>query len=184
GAGAPRTVNVVVATQGDPSALAPAARRSVWAMDDRLPVSGLQPMTDVMGDAMSRAAFMTTLLAVFAGLALVLAAVGTYGVMSYAVSQRARELGIRIAMGAESGRVLRLVMGEGLSVAAVGLVLGLAGAWALSGLLESLLFDVRARDPVSFLMGPVVLGLVAVAACWIPARRATRVDPVRVLREE
>ncbi|MDX1493809.1 MAG: ABC transporter permease [Longimicrobiales bacterium] len=182
--GPPRTVNFVVATAGEPTALAPSVRRTVWDIDGSLPVSGLQTMSDVMGDAMARTRFLTSLLAAFAGLALLLAAVGTYGVMSYAVTQRGRELGIRMAMGAEAARVQRLVLGEGLKVAAVGLVLGIAGAWALTGILESLLFGVDVRDPASFLLGPVILTAVAVVACWIPARRATRVDPVTVLREE
>ncbi|NNL29907.1 MAG: ABC transporter permease [Gemmatimonadetes bacterium] len=181
---APRTMNVLVETNGEPTALAPAVRRTVWDLDASLPVSGLQSMTDVMGDAMARTRFLTSLMAAFAGLALLLAAVGTYGVMSYAVTQRGRELGIRMAMGAEAGRVQRLVLGEGLKVAAVGLALGIAGAWGLTGILESMLYDVDARDPVTFLLGPVVLTAVAVVACWIPARRATRVDPVTVLREE
>jgi putative ABC transport system permease protein len=182
--GAPRTMNFVARTSGDPAELAPAVRRVVWDRDATLPVSGLQPFVDVMGDAMARARFLTTLLAAFAGLALLLAAVGTYGVMSYAVTQRARELGIRMAMGAEAGMVQKLVLGEGLKVAAVGLVLGIGGAWGLTGMLDSLLFNIDARDPMSFLIGPVVLTMVAVAACWLPARRATRVDPVTVLKEE
>ena len=182
--GAPATMNFVVATAGDPTAVAAAARRSVWDLDATLPVSGLQPMVDVLGDALSRARFLTSLLAVFAALALLLAAVGTYGVMSYAVNQRGRELGIRMAMGAEAGMVQRLVLSEGLRVAAVGLVIGLGGAWVLTGILESLLFNVDARDPITFAAGPVLLTMVAVAACWIPARRATRLDPVTVLREE
>ncbi len=182
--GASRTVNFVARTTGDPAELAPAVRRIVWGRDATLPVSGLQPFVDVMGDAMARARFLTTLLAAFAGLALLLAAVGTYGVMSYAVTQRGRELGIRMAMGAQAGMVQKLVLGEGLKVAAVGLVIGIAGAWGLTGMLESLLYNVDARDPMSFLLGPVVLTAVAVAACWVPARRATRVDPVTVLREE
>jgi len=183
--GAPRTMNFVVASGGeDPTAVAPAVRRHVWDIDGTLPVSGLQAMTDVMGDAMARARFLTTLLAGFAGLALLLAAVGTYGVMSYAVGQRSRELGIRMAIGAEASRVQALVLREGLRVAAVGLVIGIAGAWVLTGIMESILFDIGARDPLSFAAGPVLLTLVAVAACWIPARRATRVDPVTVLREE
>ena len=182
--GAPSTMNFVVAAEGDPTAIAASVRRHVWDLDPALPVSGLQPMTAVLGDALSRARFLTSLLTVFAALALLLAAVGTYGVMSYAVNQRGRELGIRMAMGAEAGMVQRLVMGEGLRVAADGLVVGLGGAWVLTGILESLLFNIAARDPVTFLAGPVVLTLVAIAACWIPARRATRLDPVTVLREE
>ena len=182
--GARPTMNFVVATSGDPTSLAPATRRAVSELDAALPVSGLKPMTDVLGDAMSRARFLTTLLATFAGLALLLAAVGTYGVMSYAVSQRAREIAIRMAMGAEASRVQALVLGEGLRVAAIGLAVGIGGAWLLTGVIESLLFNVDARDPVTFIVGPAVLTLVALAACWIPARRATRLDPVTVLREE
>lgn len=184
GGGAPRTINFVVATNGDPTSLAPAARQAVWALDGTLPVSSLRPMTEVLGDAVARTRFLTSLLAAFAGLALLLAAVGTYGVMSYAVTQRAREMGIRMAMGAQAGRVQRLILGDGLKVAAVGLVLGIAGAWGLTGILESLLYGIDARDPASFLLGPVALSVVAVVACWIPARRATRVDPVTVLKEE
>ena len=182
--GGPSSMNFVMATAGDPSSLAAAARRNVWDIDAALPVSGLQPMTDVLGDAMARARFLTTLLAVFGGLALLLAAGGTYSVMSYAVTQRGRELGIRMAMGAQASMVQRLVLKEGLRVAALGLAIGLGGAWALTGILESMLFNVNARDPVTFTVGPLLLTLVAVAACWIPARRATRVDPVTVLKQE
>jgi predicted permease len=182
--GVPGTMNFVVATEGDPTALAGAARSAVWGRDGSLPVSGLQTMTDVLGDAVARARFLTTLLAAFAGLALLLAAVGTYGVMSYAVTQRGREIGIRMAMGAEAGKVQRLVLGEGLKVAAFGLVIGIAGAWILTGILESMLFNIDARDPVSFAAGPILLTAVALVACWLPARRATRLDPVTVLREE
>jgi putative ABC transport system permease protein len=182
--GAPRTMNFVARTSGDPAALGPSVRRIVWGRDATLPVSGLQAFDEVMGDAMARARFLTTLLAAFAALALALAAVGTYGVMSYAVTQRGREMGIRMAMGAEAGKVQALVLGEGLKVAAIGLLVGIGGAWGLTGIMESMLFDIGARDPLSFLLGPVVLTLVAIAACWIPARRATRVDPVTVLRQE
>lgn len=182
--GLTRTVNFVARTDGDLTELAAAARRIIWNRDASLPVSGLQPMTDVMAEAMARARFLTTLLAGFAGLALLLAAVGTYGVMSYAVTQRARELGIRMAMGAEASTVHRMVMREGLKVAVIGLAVGIGGAWGLTGILESMLFQVDARDPASFVLGPIVLTIVAIAACWIPAHRATRVDPVTVLREE
>lgn len=182
--GLSRQVNFVVRTSGDPAELATPARQAVWSRDASLPISGLQPMADVMGEAMSRARFLTTLLAAFAGLALLLAAVGTYGVMSYAVTQRGREMGIRMAMGAEASAVHKLILSEGLRVAVVGLALGIVGAWGLTGLLESILFQVDARDPASFVIGPVLLTLVAIAACWIPALRATRVDPVTVLREE
>lgn len=182
--GVSSTMNFVVSTSGDPAALSSGARNTVAAIDRSLPISGLQPMVEVVGDAVARARFLTSLLAVFAGLALVLAAVGTYGVMSYAVAQRARELGIRMAMGAQAAVVQRLVLSQGLRMAAVGLVIGLGGAWALTGMLESMLFNIDARDPTAFVVGPILLAMVAIAACWIPARRATRVDPVTVLREE
>jgi ABC-type antimicrobial peptide transport system permease subunit len=126
----------------------------------------------------------TTLLATFAGLALVLATVRTYGVMSYAVTQRGRELGIRMAMGAQANTVQRLVLSEGLRVAALRLAIGMGGAWALTGLLESMLFNVNVRDPLTFAAGPILLAIVAVAACWIPSRRAATVDPVMVLKQE
>ncbi len=179
-----RTMYVTARTRGDAAATTAAAREAVWALDASLPLAQLQPMTEVVGDVVARSRFLTGLMATFAGLALLLAAVGTYGVMSYSVAQRGRELGIRMAMGAEAGAVQRLVLGQGLRVAAIGLVVGVGGAWGLTGLLESLLFNVDARDPAAFIIGPVVLSMVAVAACWIPAIRATRVDPVTVLRQE
>ena len=180
----PSRLHFIVATSRDPLSLAAATRRKVWDLDATLPVAGLQPMTDVLGDAMARARFLTTLLTAFAGLALLLAAVGTYGVMSYAVTQQSRELGIRMAMGAQASTVHKLVLSEGLRVTALGLAIGMAGAWALTGILESMLFNVNARDPVTFVVGPILLTIVAVTACWIPARRATRVDPVMVLKQE
>ena len=137
-----------------------------------------------MGDALARARFLTTLMASFAGLALLLAGIGTYSVMSYSVTQRSKEIGIRMAMGAKSGSVVRMVMGQGLRVASVGLALGLVGAWLLTDVLESLLYNIEVWDTVSFVSGPILLAGVAVAACWVPALRATRVEPVIVLKEE
>jgi len=180
----PSRLHFIVATSRDPLSLAAATRRNVWDLDATLPVAGLLPMTAVLGAAMARARFLTTLLTAFAGLAMLLAAVGTYGVMSYAVTQRSRELGIRMAMGAQASMVQKLVLSEGLRVAALGLAIGMAGAWAMTGILESMLFNVNVRDPVTFIAGPMLLTIVAVAACWIPARRATRVDPVMVLKQE
>ncbi len=179
-----RSMHVVVRAAVPPETLMPQVRRVVAELDATLPIAGLRTIDDVLAGARARPRFLTTLLGAFAGLALMLAAVGTYGVMSYAVAQRAREMGIRMALGAEASTVRRLVLGRGLAVAGIGLVIGLAGAWWLTGLMESLLFGIAARDPVTFVVVPLLLLGVAVTASWIPALRATRVDPIVVLREE
>jgi ABC-type antimicrobial peptide transport system permease subunit len=124
------------------------------------------------------------LLAAFAFIALTLAAVGVHGVLAYRVAQRRREIGIRLALGARSGDVLRMVVGDGLVLAAAGVVLGAAGALALTRLMSSLLFQVTPRDPVAFLVAPLVLGTVAAVASWLPARLAAALDPVATLKEE
>jgi len=132
----------------------------------------------------SPARFSMTLMGVFAGLALVLAAVGIYGVLSYAVNQRTHEIGIRMALGAERSSVRRMVVGQGLLLALTGILLGLAGAYALSGWLSSLVFEVQVTDPWVFSGVVVILTLVAGLAGYLPARRATAIDPVRALRNE
>ena len=181
---APRTLNLVLRTQGEPTALASPVRETLARLDASLPLAGLRDMTEVVSGSNERPRFLTLLLGVFAALALTLAAVGTYGVMAYSVAQRARELGIRIALGAERGNVRALVLRQGFTLAGAGLALGLLGAWALSGLLDSLLFGVGARDATTFVAVPLLLAAVAALACWVPAVRATRVDPVSVMREE
>jgi len=125
-----------------------------------------------------------TLLATFAALALALACIGLYGVLSSAVTQRRRELGLRMALGATGACVLRMVVGRGLLLTAVGLAVGLGASWALTGLMKNLLYGVEAVDPATFAGVAAFLGGVAVVACWIPARRASRLDPMAVLREE
>ncbi|MEJ2541443.1 MAG: ABC transporter permease [Gemmatimonadota bacterium] len=179
-----RGMHVLLRTDVPPTSITPAVREAVWSLDPTLPVAGVQSMEDVISQARSRPRFLTQLLGLFGGLALVLAAVGTYGVTSYSVEQRRREMGIRIALGAEGGRIGSMVLKDGLRVAAIGLALGLLGAWALSGVMESVLYGVDATDLVTFLSVPVVLFGVAAAASLIPAFRATRVDPVKVLKEE
>jgi len=133
---------------------------------------------------MARPRFLTLLLGAFGGLALALAAVGTYGVMSYFVAERRREMGIRLALGAEAGGVLLLVLRQSLGIAAAGLAIGIAAALGLNRFVESWLFGVAASDPTTFVAVPAVLALVALAACLVPALRATRVDPVVVLKAE
>jgi predicted permease len=179
-----RTFNVVLRTGGSPEALAAPAREAVRRLNPSLPLANVRSMDAVLSGARARPRFLTMVLGGFAALALVLAAVGTYGVMSYTVAQRSKEMGIRMALGAERSSVLRLVMRQGLAVTAAGIGLGLAGAWALTGLLQGLLFEVAPRDLATFVAGPALLGLVALGALWIPARRATLVSPTEVLRQE
>ena len=141
-------------------------------------------MDEVLETALARPRFSMFLLTVFAGVALVLAAVGIYGVMSYAVTQRRHEIGIRMALGAQAADVLRSVMGQGMVITALGVLGGLAGAAALTRVMAGLLFGVTARDPVTFLAVSVFLAVVAMLACYLPARRAMKTDPVVALRYE
>ena len=181
---APRSMNVVVRTTRDPASLTDELRKAVWSIDRSLPLAYLQTMEENLSASVSRTRFLTLLLAVFAGVALALAAVGTYGVLSYSVAERQREIGIRMAMGAESGSVLAMVLRDGLAIAALGLAIGLLGAFALTRVMASLLFGVGTTDLTTFFVAPVVLAIVALIACYIPARRATRVDPMIALRAE
>jgi putative ABC transport system permease protein len=181
---APRTMNIVLRTSVLPASLAAAMRETVWALDPTLPVAGLQPMANVLFDSVARPRFLTLLLLVFGSVALALAAVGTYGVMSYTVAERSHEMGIRMALGAKAGSVVRLVMRQGLTVAALGLGVGLVGALVLTKLMSSILFGVSTRDVTTFVSVPLLLTAVAAVACLVPARRATKVDPIEVLRAE
>ncbi|HVS12321.1 MAG TPA: ABC transporter permease [Thermoanaerobaculia bacterium] len=179
-----RTMNVLIRTELPLASVGDELRRRVWAIDPTLPVASLQTMDDVFGASIARARFLTLLISIFGALALLLAAIGIYGVMSYAVAERARELGIRMAGGAQRRRILSLVMGQGLVLAVVGLAVGVAAAVGLSRLLATLLFGVGTTDPATYAAVLALLGLVALAACALPALRATRVDPLAVLRSE
>jgi putative ABC transport system permease protein len=181
---APRTMNVVLRAGGDPLALAAAVRGVVRELDPQIPVANLATMDEVLATSVARPRFITLLLAIFAAVALTLAAIGTYGVMAYAVAQRRQEIGIRMALGAQRSSVLAMVLQQGVGIALVGLVLGVAGSFALTRLLSSLLFNVSATDATAFVSAPLLLGLVAVFACFIPAQRATRTDPARVLKQD
>jgi len=177
-------MSVVLRTSLDPLSLVSAVRKEVTALDKNLPLYGVQTMDDLLAKEVATQRFNAGALAGFAALAVLLAAVGIYGVMAYAVGQRTREIGVRMALGAERGNVLRMVLKEGLRLAVLGVVLGVAAAFGLNRLMTSLLFGVKASDPATFAVVTVALLGVALAACWIPARRATRVDPVVALRYE
>jgi putative ABC transport system permease protein len=180
----PRNMNVVIRTSLGPEVLAPHIRRIVQAMDPALPVINLRSMEDVFADAMSRPRFLAQLLGVFAGLALLLASIGTYGILSYSVSERLREIGIHLALGASRGNVLTMILAQGLRLTGIGLIAGLGGAFLLMRLLRAHLFNVTPSDPATLTGVAAMIGVVALVACYIPASRATRVDPMVVLRDE
>jgi ABC-type antimicrobial peptide transport system permease subunit len=175
---------LLLRTASDPSAMSGTVRRAIADQDPALAVFGLEPFGDTVARTMAERRFTMLVLGLLAAVALLLAAIGIHGVLSYAVSQRTREIGIRMALGAEASGVRRLVVREGMSLAALGAAFGLAAAWGLTRWISSLLFGVTATDPVTFVVVPLGLALVALVATYVPARRATRVDPVRALRTE
>ena len=177
-------LTVVVKTSNDPRALVGSVTREVQAMDSDLPVFSVKTMDEYVSSSVAAPRFNTTLLSIFAIVALVLTVIGLYGVMSYSVAQRTNEIGIRMALGAQTRDVLGLIVKDGVKIVVIGLLLGMGGALALTRLLETLLFGVTTRDPVTFLFIAGLLSLVAMLACCIPALRATRVDPLEALRCE
>jgi putative ABC transport system permease protein len=177
-------MTVVLRATGDPLALAGSLRAQVAALDRNLPVGQITTMDDLVSQSAAPRRLNALLVGSFAALALLLAAIGVYGVMSYTIAQRTHEIGVRISLGASPRDILRHVLGDGLRLVSVGLAAGLFAAALLTHWLASLLFEVRPLDGVTFGAVPVVLALIAVAACYIPARRAARVDPVVALRGE
>ena len=178
------SMNLVVRATQDPTRLASAVRSEVQALDPNLPVSNIKPVRQMIDERISPKRLMTYILGVFALIALLLASVGIYGVMSYAVTQRTREIGVRMALGAQAVDVLKLVIKNGMTMALVGVAIGLAGAYALTRLLANLLFKVTPTDVVTFAAVSISLIVVALIACYVPARRATKVDPLVALRYE
>jgi putative ABC transport system permease protein len=172
----------VVRTATDPASLAPAVRSAVWSLDPTLPITRTQTMEQIRSAFTASQQFTLLLVGLFALLALVLAAVGLYGVTAYNASQRTRELGIRVALGAKRGTLLRLVLGDGARLALIGVAIGTLVALALTQVMTTLLFGVSARDPMTFVGVAVMLLAVSLFASFVPAHRATRVDPVVALR--
>ena len=176
--------NLVIRTQNDPLSIVGAVRQEVHALDPEQPISEVKRMTDWVDSSVAVPRYRTTLLAAFAALAMILAATGIYGVMSYTVAQRTHEIGVRMALGARRLDVLKLVVRQGMLLTLVGVILGLIGAFALTRVMASLLFGVTAKDPLTFIAVAGLLSAVAFIACFVPARRATKVDPLVALRYE
>jgi putative ABC transport system permease protein len=181
---APRSMEVLVRTAGPPLALVPAVRDLIREMDPDLAISQVRSVEGALAEAIATRRFVMLLLGAFAALAVVLAAIGIYGVLAYLLGQRTRELGIRMALGADRRAVLALVFRQSLGHVLPGVIIGAAGALALTQLLRSQLFGVQPTDPVTFLAVTLLLLGVALLATWVPARRALRVNPLEALRHD
>ena len=175
---------VYLRTNADPGTLENTVRREVQSIDPSIPVCGAMTMDQIVAKYLEQRRFALELLGVFAGVALLLASIGIYGVMAYTFSQRTNEIGIRMAMGAQRGDILKIAVGEGALIVAFGLGAGLVGSLVLTRFLQTMLFNVKPTDPLTFAGISALLGAVALAACFVPARRATRVDPLVALRHE
>jgi putative ABC transport system permease protein len=177
-------LGVTLRTRGDPGALAAPLRDAVWSVDRDQPITHLMPMSQLARESLTFRRAGMTLAGAFGLLALLLAAIGIFGVLSYSVARRTREIGVRVALGATRGDISRLVIREGLAMAAIGVAIGLATALALSRFLRSVLYGVRPSDPMTYLAATATLIAVAFLATWVPARRAASVDPITALRME
>jgi putative ABC transport system permease protein len=179
-----RIMRLVVRSSGDPSALTSAVRHAIESVDPNQPATEIRTMNEFLTAAVAQRRLSMLLLGGFAAIATILAAIGIYGVMAYAVTQRSHEIGIRMALGAEPADVLRMVVLDGMRLAVIGLFLGIVGSTLAVRYLESQLYGVKATDPATFVGVVLLLAAVAVAACYFPARRATKVDPLTALRYE
>jgi predicted permease len=181
---APVNAVVFLRSRGDTGSLGEAVRREVEKVDPNIPVHSISSMDEIITRSLADRRFALELLGIFAAVALMLAAIGIYGVMAYSFSQRTHEIGIRIALGAQRVDIFRMAVGEGMQLVAIGLTVGLAGAVTLTRFVRTMLFDVSASDPITFGAISALLAAVAFVACYVPARRATRVDPLAALRDE
>lgn len=177
-------MTLLVRVHGEPSALVPVLRETVRHLDPALPLSHVRSQREWLDESAAQPRLTTRLAAAFALTALLLAAVGVYGVVAYSVGQRTQEIGLRVALGARPGQVSRMVLRSGLTTTGIGITLGLAGAFAADHVVQNLLFEVPARDPTTFAAAAAALVIVALAACYVPAVRAARVDPTLALRCE
>jgi ABC-type antimicrobial peptide transport system permease subunit len=175
---------VVARTSSDPAALASAITHEIHALEPDAPVYDVSTMQNRLSQSLARQRFAMLMLGAFAVFAVILAAIGVYGVMSYLVTQGTRDIAIRIALGAQESNILRLVVRQGMTLATVGIAAGLTGALILSQVMSALLFGISARDAITFTTVPTILAAIALAACYIPARRALKVDPMTALRYE
>lgn len=178
------TIKFALKTGVDPLTLTSSVKRTMLDVDSSLPITNIQTLEEIVALSLKQDRFNTLVLGLFAGIGLVLALIGIYGVVSYSVTQRTREIGIRLALGAGTGDVVRLIVFQGMLPAMIGVAIGIGGAYGLTRLLASFLYGVTATDPLTFVATPVLLGIVALVACLVPARRATRVDPMIALRYE
>jgi len=173
----------VIRTAGDPAAFAATLRREVQALDKDQPIYNVRTLNDVVANSLGTRRVSMQLFAVFACAALLLAALGIYGVMAYSVTQRTQEIGLRMALGAQKSDVLGLVLRQGMTLTVIGVIVGLAGAFGLTRVIGNLLYGVAATDPTTFLAIPLLLLFVALIACYLPARRATKLDPTIALAQ-
>ena len=179
-----RNIAILIRSSQDPTKLAAAARDAVREIDPSILIYEVSTTTERFNKAIERPRFAGWMMTVFAGLALLLASVGLYGVMSYSVKRRTRELGVRIAIGASPGDVTSMVVSSGMILVGIGIAIGIGSALLLTGLLKALLFGIGATDPLTFISVAATLAAVAFPACYIPARRASRIDPITALRYE
>lgn len=179
-----RVLSFAIRTDGAPESLVPTIRRLIGGVDPNVGIDALVPMTHLVASSVARERFSAVMLGAFAGVAGVLAAIGIYGVLAYLVVQRTREIGIRMALGAQRAQVVALVLRKGLILTTIGITLGLIGAGAVTRVLQGMLFGITPLNPQTFLAVAVMFGLVTMFASYVPARRATKVDPMVVLRSE
>jgi putative ABC transport system permease protein len=175
---------LAIRTDVDPMSIASAVRAAVWAVDPEQPIYRLRPMEEIVSAQIENRSLQRTLLVVFAGLALFIASVGLYGVLSYRVTNRTREIGVRVALGATSTRVARMIMGQGIALTGIGLITGVLASAALARLIETQLYGVKPTDAITYTAVADTVVVVALLACYIPARRATKVDPLIALRSD